>query len=52
MEKRTNKSLIRNGASFARICFLSTLFKMKGEGNEGGGGEAGEGDGEERQKDP
>ena len=51
MEKRTNKSLIRNGASFARICFLLTLFKMKGEGNEGGGA-AGEGDGEERQKDP
>ena len=38
VEKRTNKSLIRNGASFARICFLLTLFKMKGEGNEGGGG--------------
>ena len=37
VEKRTNKSLIRNGASFARICFLLTLFKMKGEGNEGGG---------------
>ena len=41
VEKRTNKSLIRNGASFARICFLLTLFKMKGEGNEGGGGGGG-----------
>ena len=55
VEKRSNKALIGNGASFARICFLLTLFKMEGEGNRGGGraeGRRGEENGEETQKDP